>query len=104
MLDQEQTPHAPEAIEEAIPEALLPENAAAPKSVTVADIHFRNNSKVYFFDPAGLQVSVGDHVIVETARGIESGEVVLRNGERLPVSRSCQQSAILALARAELEG
>ena len=35
---------------------------------------------------------------------IESGEVVLRNGERLPVSRSCQQSAILALARAELEG
>ena len=35
---------------------------------------------------------------------IESGEVVLRNGERLPVSRSCQQSAILALARVELEG
>lgn len=35
---------------------------------------------------------------------IESGEVILRNGERLPVSRSCQQSALLALARAELEG
>ena len=35
---------------------------------------------------------------------IESSEVVLRNGERLPVSRSCHQSAILALARAELEG
>lgn len=34
---------------------------------------------------------------------MESGEVFLRNGERLPVSRSCQQSALLALARAELE-
>lgn len=35
---------------------------------------------------------------------VESGEVILRNGERLPVSRSCQRSALLALARAELEG
>lgn len=35
---------------------------------------------------------------------IESGEVILRNGERLPVSRSCQRSALLALAQAELEG
>lgn len=34
---------------------------------------------------------------------MESGEVILRNGERLPVSRSCQQSALLALTRAELE-
>ena len=34
---------------------------------------------------------------------IESGEVVLRSGERLPVSRSCQKSALLVLARAELE-
>lgn len=35
---------------------------------------------------------------------IESGEVTLQNGTRLPVSRSCQQSALLALTRAELEG
>ena len=35
---------------------------------------------------------------------MESGEVILRNGERLPVSRSCQRSALLALAQAELEG
>lgn len=34
---------------------------------------------------------------------MESGEVVLRNGERLPVSRSCQRPALLALARAVLE-
>ena len=35
---------------------------------------------------------------------MEGGEVVLRTGERLPASRSCQQSALLALTRAELEG
>lgn len=35
---------------------------------------------------------------------IEGNEVVLQNGERLPMSRSCQRSALLALTRAELEG
>ena len=35
---------------------------------------------------------------------LEGGEVVLRTGEHLPVSRSCQQAALLALTRAELEG
>ena len=35
---------------------------------------------------------------------MEGGEVVLRDGRRLPVSRSCQPSALLALTRAELEG
>ena len=35
---------------------------------------------------------------------MEGGEVVLRDGQHLPVSRSCQQSALLALTRAELEG
>lgn len=35
---------------------------------------------------------------------LESGEVTLQDGTRLPVSRSCQQSALLALTRAELEG
>ena len=35
---------------------------------------------------------------------LEGGEVTLHDGTRLPVSRSCQQSALLALTRAELEG
>ena len=35
---------------------------------------------------------------------MEGSEVVLRDGRRLPVSRSCQQNALLALTRAELEG
>ena len=35
---------------------------------------------------------------------MEGSEVVLCTGDHLPVSRSCQQSALLALTRAELEG
>ncbi len=35
---------------------------------------------------------------------VESGQVTLRGGACLPVSRSCQAAALLALTRAELEG
>ncbi len=41
--------------------------------VEVVDIQFRTGAKVYFFDPNGIQVSTGDHVIIETTRGPEYG-------------------------------
>ena len=50
-----------------------PPEPEAPDTVIVADIHFRNNSKVYFFDPADLTLKAGDHVIIDTARGHEYG-------------------------------
>lgn len=43
----------------------------------VIGVRFRKAGKVYFFDPAGMTIKSGDHVIVETARGIEYGIVVL---------------------------
>ncbi len=47
---------------------------AAPQAdVEVVDIQFRPGQKVYFFDPAGLQLRQGDHVIIDTARGAEFG-------------------------------
>ena len=39
-------------------------------------VRFKAGGKAYYFDPADLDVKTGDHVIVETARGIECGEVV----------------------------
>lgn len=45
--------------------------------IKVIGVRFRKAGKVYFFDPAGREIKMGDHVIVETARGIEYGEVVL---------------------------
>ena len=43
----------------------------------VVGVRFRNVGKIYYFSPKGYKVNIGDHVIVETARGIEYGKVVL---------------------------
>lgn len=45
--------------------------------VNVIGVRFRRAGKIYFFDPAGFSIEQGDNVIVETARGIEYGNVVL---------------------------
>ena len=42
----------------------------------VIGVRFRTAGKVYFFDPLQFEIKRGDHVIVETARGIEYGTVV----------------------------
>ena len=44
--------------------------------VKVIGVRFRTAGKIYFFDPLKFDVKRGDHVIVETARGIEYGTVV----------------------------
>ena len=62
---------SPQPVEEEAPQA--------PETVVVADIHFRNNSKVYFFAPGELMLTAGDHVIIETARGPEYGIVSAGN-------------------------
>lgn len=42
----------------------------------VIGVRFRTAGKIYFFDPKNYDIKRGDHVIVETARGIEYGTVV----------------------------
>ena len=49
--------------------------------IKVIGVRFRNAGKIYYFDPAGREIHTGDHVIVETARGIEYGYVVLGSRE-----------------------
>ncbi len=44
--------------------------------VKVIGVRFRTAGKIYFFDPVNFHVKRNDHVIVETARGIEYGTVV----------------------------
>ena len=44
--------------------------------VKVIGVRFRTAGKIYFFDPLNFEVKRDDHVIVETARGIEFGTVV----------------------------
>jgi cell fate regulator YaaT (PSP1 superfamily) len=43
--------------------------------VDVVGIRFKKAGKVYSFDPSGFELKTGDNVIVETARGMEVGQV-----------------------------
>ena len=45
--------------------------------IKVIGVRFRTAGKIYFFDPLNFEIKRGDHVIVETARGVEYGQVVL---------------------------
>ena len=45
--------------------------------VIVIGVRIRNAGKVYNYAPGDLKISQGDHVVVETARGVEYGYVVL---------------------------
>ena len=59
--------------DEIITSEIAEEQAPLPETVTVVDIHFRSNNKIYFFDPGKLDIKTGDHVIIDTARGLEFG-------------------------------
>ncbi len=59
--------------EETIPD-VLPEG-----KLIIAGIRFRAGGKTYFFDPGQLTCKVGQYAIVETARGLEFGEVCIAN-------------------------
>lgn len=45
--------------------------------ITVIGVRFKKAGKIYYFDPADLDIKVGDQVIVETSRGLEFGDVVV---------------------------
>lgn len=45
----------------------------------VVGVKFREVGKVYYFDPNGLKIEKDKKVIVETARGVECGDVVIPN-------------------------
>ena len=47
----------------------------------IIGVRFKNTGKVYYFDPGQNQLEKGSLVVVETARGIECGEVVIPNKE-----------------------
>ncbi|WP_099205030.1 PSP1 domain-containing protein [Scatolibacter rhodanostii] len=45
----------------------------------VIGVRFKSTGKVYYFDPKSIQLEKGDMAIVETARGVECGEVAMAN-------------------------
>ncbi len=45
----------------------------------IIGVRFKKVGKIYFFDPDGIEAQKGKNIIVETARGIELGEVAVAN-------------------------
>ena len=60
-------------------------NTPAPEKVEVVDIQFRPGQKIYYFDPAGLSLQPGDHVIMDTARGEEYG-IICGGNHQIPAT------------------
>ena len=54
-------------------------NDTAEPMVDVVGIRFKASGKTYYFAPKGVLLKTGSHAIVETARGLEYGEVALGN-------------------------
>ncbi len=55
--------------------------------VEIVGINFREAGKIYYFSPGKIKTSLGDKVIVETARGVEIGTVKIPN-KNVPVSET----------------
>lgn len=49
--------------------------------MNVVGVRFRTAGKIYYFDPCDITLKKSDMVIVETARGVECGEIVVANQE-----------------------
>lgn len=45
--------------------------------VKIVGVRFKPAGKIYYFDPADIEIKLGDDVIVETSRGLEYGMVVV---------------------------
>ncbi len=63
-----------------------PENTSTPaesnpekKMYEVIGVRFKQNGKVYYFDPSGMKIERDTHIIVDTARGLEYGFVSMGN-------------------------
>ena len=45
--------------------------------IKVVGVRFKKAGKIYYFDPADMNIQKDTYVVVETARGIEFGECVI---------------------------
>ncbi len=97
-MDEYDKIHFPSASEDITTEA--PPTVQEEESVTVEviGIRFKSNGKIYFFTPNGNKLRRGEHAIVETARGLEFGEVatgnkLVRESETVPPLRPVVRGA-----------
>ena len=61
------------------PEMVAEKTEKSAASYEIVGVRFKKSGKIYYFDPQGLKPENGANVIVETARGLEFGTVVIPN-------------------------
>lgn len=69
--------------------------------VTVIGVSFKLAGKVYYFDPTGFEIKQGDHVIVETVRGVEFGKVMIGPREVAEEKISSPLKKVIRIATSE---
>ena len=69
--------------------------------IKIVGVRFRNAGKIYYFGPGNLDLTAGMHVIVETARGIEMGTVMIPARDVIHKQRAAR--ILLPAARTTLE-
>ena len=67
----------------------------------IVGIRFKKAGKVYYFDAAGIELEVGDAVVVRTSRGMDLGNVVIAPGQVL--SSEIEETLSPVLRKAEPE-
>lgn len=67
----------------------------------VVGVRFKKAGKVYYFDPVDLELEVNDYVVVETAQGLELGQVVIAPGQVLASDVGKPLKAVLRKADPE---
>ena len=67
----------------------------------VVGIRFKRTGRVYYFDPVGIELDVGDQVVVQTTRGMELGKVVIAPRQVLASEISEPLKPVIRKAEAE---
>ncbi len=67
----------------------------------IVGIRFKRTGKVYYFDPAGIEMEVNDWVVVETTRGLELGQVVISPAQALASELTEPLKPVVRKAEAE---
>ncbi len=67
----------------------------------IVGVRFKMAGKVYYFDPAGIELKVYDHVVVQTARGVELGQVTIAPKQILAADITAELKSIVRKATEE---
>jgi cell fate regulator YaaT (PSP1 superfamily) len=67
----------------------------------IVGIRFKKAGKVYYFDPSGIELKVNDYVVVQTARGIEMGQVTIASKQVLVSEITAELKPIVRKASEE---